>query len=327
MTLERNDGFKLKTPVLLIAFNRPDTTKVVFERIRELQPEKLYVAIDGPRESYPGEELLCSEVEYITKNVDWPCEPKYLIRKQNLGCKLGVSTAISWVLSNEDSVIIIEDDILASKAFFQYTQELLEKYKNHTSIAMVSGNNYTPLHDMESDYLFSKYGHIWGWATWKRAWQNYDVNLSSLKYEDIDKIVDNNFDRKKEKVRFKKRFKNLLERVEKKTINTWDSQYFIYRMQMNYLSIVPKYNLCTNIGQDYSSRTGKHADKDGAHVTSKYPSQESFKIKTHPESIACDLNYDHIHFDRHINKKKPLFKRVLGKMTRVLKSFTRDNKD
>ncbi len=159
-------------PVLLIAFNRPDTTEQVFQKIREVKPLKLYVAIDGPRENKEGEAELIEKVKKIVREVDWECDVKHLFREKNVGCKMGVYGAISWALENEDRIIVIEDDIIAVPSFFYFADELLERYKDDNRIAMISANNYTPLNDT-SDYLFTKYGHIWGWATWKE----YGINL------------------------------------------------------------------------------------------------------------------------------------------------------
>jgi len=159
----------LKSAVLLICFNRPDTTEIVFDSIRKVGPVKLYVAIDGPRIGNPEDAKLCKEVLEITKNVDWECDVQYLVQDKNLGCKLGVTGAITWALTHEDRIIIIEDDIVAVPAFYYFADEMLEKYKYQKNVAAVSANNYTPIEDDQNDYLFSKYGHIWCRATWKRT--------------------------------------------------------------------------------------------------------------------------------------------------------------
>ena len=145
---------KIEAPVLLIAFNRPDTTKIAFESIRQVKPKKLYVAIDGPRSNKQGEVTLCKQVVKITQNVDWECDANYLIRENNLGCKHAVTGAIDWALKNEDRIIVIEDDIVAVPAFFSYAEKLLEKFKDDERIAMISANQYTPI-EMENDYLFT----------------------------------------------------------------------------------------------------------------------------------------------------------------------------
>jgi hypothetical protein len=300
-------------PVLLIAFNRPNTTREVFDSIRKVKPEKMYVAIDGPRVHKDGESDLCKQVIEITKKVDWKCETKYLIRDKNLGCKYGVSGAISWALENEDSVIVIEDDIVPVASFFYFAEELLEKYKNDERIGMISGNNYTPLEHMDVDYTFSQYGgHIWGWAIWKRAWAKFDVEVPSIQKEVDSNLVSMNFVNKKEKTYYKRYFKKLASRIEKKTENTWDSQFRFFLLQKNLLSIVPKVNLCSNIGET-SSRTNSVAKTSDIY----YPSFDNFVLEKHPKTVIRNLEYDTYHFKNHINAQSFLEK-VLYKISMKL---------
>lgn len=171
----------LETPILLIGFNRPDTTKQVFDKIREVQPSKLYVAVDGPRHNKVNEAELVDNVRQIVKQVNWNCNANYLFQENNVGCKHGVTGAISWALENEDRIIVVEDDVVAPPSFFYFAENLLEKYKDDERIAMISGNNYTPLDTLKSDYLFSKYGHIWGGQHGKGRGINLMLNFRICK--------------------------------------------------------------------------------------------------------------------------------------------------
>lgn len=304
-----------KAPVLLIAFNRPETTIKAFESIRAVKPTKLYVAVDGPRADKQGEFELCKQVVEITKQVDWECETNYLVRDKNVGCKYGVSGAISWALENEESVIIIEDDIVPVPSFFYFAEELLEKYKNDERIAMVSGNNYTPIDSMDFDYTFSQYGgHIWGWATWKRVWDKFDVEVPEMQKEVANDLPQMKFNNKQEKRFYKRYFKKLAIRIEKKIDNTWDSQFGFFRNQNNLLSIVPKFNLCSNIGET-SSRTDTVAKSNDFY----YPAHNNFVLEKHPNSVALNFEYDKYHFKNHINAKSFLEK-VIYKINKKLKN-------
>ncbi|SED68106.1 hypothetical protein SAMN04487765_0705 [Tenacibaculum sp. MAR_2010_89] len=307
-------SLNIASPVLLIAFNRPDTTREAFESIRKVKPKKLYVAIDGPRSDKEGEDDLCKEVIEITKKVDWECETKYLIREKNVGCKYGVSKAISWALESEDRVIVIEDDIIPVPSFFAFAEELLEKYKNDDTIAMISGNNYTPIESMDVDYTFSKYGHIWGWATWKRVWDQFDVEVPNLQKAIDSNLSSMDFVDKKEKKNTKKAFKKLSLKIATKTENTWDHQFVFFRFQNNLLSIVPKFNLCSNIGES-SSRTNTIASSNDFY----YPSDNSFVLKKHPNEVTRNLEYDKYHFKKHINGKT-FFEKILYKINKKLKN-------
>ena len=162
---------QLKTPVLFLVFNRLETTKQVFEAIRQAKPTKLYIGADGARLHKVDEvEKTKSVREYILGNIDWQCEVFTLFRDQNLGCKHAVSEAINWFFENEEMGIILEDDVLPDMSFFRYCEELFIKYKDFPEIKMISGNSYFPAEIKNTNsYYFCHYSNILGWASWKQA--------------------------------------------------------------------------------------------------------------------------------------------------------------
>lgn len=171
----------MNTPVLLIIFNRPDTTQKVFEAIREAKPTKLLIAADASRSHKHGEGAKCQQARAITENIDWECEVYRLYSKTNQGCKYGPINAINWAFSLVEEAIILEDDCLPSAAFFQFCDYLLSKFRHDTRIMQIAGTNL--LHEWKSqvqDYHFSYSGCIWGWATWKRAWKYYDPDIKLI---------------------------------------------------------------------------------------------------------------------------------------------------
>ncbi|TVZ22994.1 hypothetical protein JM84_1910 [Dokdonia sp. Hel_I_63] len=300
-----------ETPVLLIAFNRPDTTIKVMETLELVRPKKLYVAIDGPRSGRPEERILVEEVIKITKNISWECEAHYLIREYNVGCKNGVSGAISWVLEKEDRVIIIEDDIIAVPEFFNFAEELLERYKNDERIGMISANNYTPV-SSSSDYLLTNYGHIWGWATWKRVWEKFDVAVPQIYNTLENNLSEMEFASNSEKRYFKKSFSKLATQLKNNSENTWDHQFGFFRLQNKLRSIVPRVNLASNIGEN-SSRDEQNNSKPLEHF---YLSDKKFKLTNHPVSLKWNKAYDKHHFKNHIDKLS-LLQKVKIKLNQI----------
>ena len=129
----------LVTPVLFIAFNRPELTQKVFEKISEAKPNKLYVAIDGPRQKNKLDYEKIQKVYKIFKNINWKCEVFFLKSNINLGCKVAVSKAISWFFKNEDKGIILEDDCVPNSDFFLFCQEMLIRYEDNKKIQMITG--------------------------------------------------------------------------------------------------------------------------------------------------------------------------------------------
>ena len=170
----------MKSPLLFLVFNRPKTTRQVFEAIRAERPTKLYVAADGPRQNRQDEPERCEEVRRVATNVDWPCEVKTRFSDHNFGCKAGVSNGINWFFENEEEGVILEDDILPLPSFFAYCDELLERYRHDDRVAMISGCNLiSSYYKPNESYFFSRIPHIWGWASWRRAWQHFDISMNT----------------------------------------------------------------------------------------------------------------------------------------------------
>ena len=148
---------QFETPILFLIFNRPDTTKQVFERIRELKPKYLYIAADGARENRKNEKEKTELAREIATNIDWKCEHKILFSEKNLGCKIAVSSAIDWFFENVEQGIILEDDCVPNKSFFQFCEELLKKYKHNEEIMQINGTNILGKSKMEASYVSSHY--------------------------------------------------------------------------------------------------------------------------------------------------------------------------
>lgn len=235
----------MNTPILFIIFNRPDTTAKVFEAIRQARPKQLFIAADGPRKNKTGEEKKCLAARSVAAQVDWNCEVQTLYRDTNLGCGLGPANAISWFFSHVDQGIILEDDCLPSPSFFQFCEELLEKYKNDNQVFLISGSNPLQEYKTDTSYIFSKYAGIWGWATWKRAWNNYDFSMSSWSNPDNKQKLKTYFKGNESGDHFIESFEKT---YEGKDVTWWDYQWLYCRVINNSIGIVPSKNLIQNIG-------------------------------------------------------------------------------
>lgn len=248
-----NDTFS--TPILFLIFNRPDLTARVFQRIKEIRPKQLFIAADGPRHNRPTEPSLCLQTRDVVATIDWPCEVFHLYRNDNLGCKIAVSSAISWFFDHVESGIILEDDCLPDPSFFTYCAELLNHYKDHSEIAMIGGSQCIPprlLSHIKESYYFSKYPQIWGWATWRRSWQQYDVTLSKWNGS-LDTF--SNIKNKRCKRHFSKKFDS----VKSGANDTWDYQFVHHCFDSKSLVISPAINLIENIGFDERATHTTHA--------------------------------------------------------------------
>jgi hypothetical protein len=241
----------LLTPVAFLIFNRPDLTKQVFDRIAQAKPKKLLVVADGPR--FPEEEEKCAQTREIVKKVNWDCEVLTNFSENNLGCRKRVSSGLDWVFSEVEEAIILEDDCLPALSFFSFCQSLLEYYRDDERIMHISGNNYLFDDDTQGySYMFSRYPHIWGWASWRRAWKYYDVAISTweqYKKQDILKyIFEDSYEQKY--------WINIFNSMFNDQIDTWDYQWAYACFMQNGLSILPTSNLISNLGFRTDSRLG-----------------------------------------------------------------------
>jgi hypothetical protein len=306
---------QLQTPVVFIVFRRPETTKVVFEEIRKASPTKLFIISDAPRNGIYNDIEKCNVVRNIVENVDWNCVVKRNYAEKNMGCGPRVASGLNWVFNQVESAIILEDDCLPCQAFFRYCEELLKRYWDDTRIMHISGTRWNPEFDIGPySYIFSQYAHIWGWATWKRAWQTYDYKITSWKKirEQIkDYIV---FKSKAEERRWFNNWDKISADPDYKNAWSFQWQYNIY--MNNGLCINPKENLISNIGSE-----GTRSNKDNSKNPYLYKEiDEKYNIAIHPTIIAPNILFDKYHLKNHIEpmlRRRNVFKRIMNKISRI----------
>ncbi len=238
-------GYKVKSPVLFLIFNRPDVTFRVFEQIKKTSPAKLYIAADGPRNNNSNDDELCKEARSVINKIDWICEVKTLFNNDNKGCKMAVSSAISWFFDHEEAGIILEDDCLPANSFFYFCDAMLEKYSVDERISTITGTNLQEGHRWgNASYYFSQFSNIWGWATWKRFWKNYDPFLSKYDEQEVatqlPKIFDDFF--------LREIWLEIFRKIKSNKIDTWDYQLQFLTFFENGFCVTPNVNLVSNIG-------------------------------------------------------------------------------
>ena len=230
-------------PVLFLIFNRPDQTKQVFEQIRKHRPTHLFIAADGPRPGHHTDDQNCQDSRAIIDSIDWDCEVKTRFQEFNIGSKYAVSQAITWFFSFVDRGIIIEDDCLPNDSFFKFTAEMLEVYQKDEQIMMISGCSFQPSPLNTDSYYFSKYAHVWGWATWRRAWKMYHVELDDVPETAFTSVLKSTFPLKRERNRWRYNFNLILTGLD-----AWDYQWMFWIWKNQGLTIIPWQNMISNIG-------------------------------------------------------------------------------
>lgn len=283
----------MNSAVLFIIFNRPALTELAFEKIRKAQPPRLYISIDGPRDGNVDDVQKINSCIKIISKKDWNCELFILKRDSNMGCRLAVSSAIDWFFLNEEMGIIIEDDIIPEDSFFQYCDELLERYKFNNKIGSISGcNPVSGFYEINQSYAFSIFNYIWGWATWRRAWNHYDISMKNypswIQSGGLKNISngDGNFE-----CYWKAVFSDAYAGV----VDTWDAQWAFACWSNGLLAAIPEKNLIDNIGfgADATHTRGSQPN----YLNQSKPSNMNFPMR-HPNLINTTVDLDKIIYKR-----------------------------
>ena len=280
----------MKTAVLFLVFNRPDTTAQVFDAIRKAKPPRLYVAADGPRADRVGEKEKVARVREIATAVDWPCEVKTLFREENLGCKYAVSGGITWFFEHEEQGIILEDDCLPHPDFFMFCETLLDRYATDKRVWVITGDNFqNGVRRGEASYYFSRYNHVWGWASWRRAWQKADMDIrfwlewkTSPAWSEFwpDSVA-------------RKYWEKIFDRMYRAEIDTWDYPWTASVWYHGGLTATPNVNLVSNIGFGPDSTHTAFADSPLAGMATKSISEIRHPAAVEQDAVADRYVFNH----------------------------------
>lgn len=281
-----NTIYALPKPILFLVFNRPSETSKVFDEIRRAKPSKLYISCDGPRpEKGNDEKELVDQVRKICNNIDWECIVKLLYHESNLGCKKAVSEGINWFFDNEEMGIILEDDCLPSPDFFYFCNYLLDIYKDDLRVMHIGGTN--PIQNKSINYkysyYFSLYNRIWGWASWRRAWKFYDVEMKSW-----PEVRDSGILSKLLGPKSYSFYQKTFDAVYYNSIDTWDYQWFYSRLLQG-LAVIPTVNLISNIG--FINNNATHTFSSNSPLANLPVCSVKLPI-THPPFMLPDYRLD-----------------------------------
>ena len=314
---------KLDVPVALIFFNRPETLKKVFQKVKEARPSKLFLIQDGARADNEFDIDKVKQCRDIVNDIDWECEVYKNYSDINLGCGVRPYTGISWVFEHVDRAIILEDDCIPAHSFFQFCEEMLEKYENDSRIGIISGLNYFGNYDFGGySYGFVKSGAIWGWATWKNRWDKYDFYLKKIDEEYVRKNIELDITPRFAAKKRLATWESAKQELDKnKRVSYWDYQWGFTRHLNSWLSIVPKYNQITNIGIGTGSTHSGNNIKLLPRKIAKFFFMDVKELEfplNHPDFVLSDRSYDAEYYKIIYPN---IFVGFLRKISRVFKEF------
>jgi hypothetical protein len=293
-------------PIVLIIYKRSINFDLIIKSLRTIRPTKIYIIADGPA---PGHEQECHDTRVkLEKLVNWPCTIQKNYAEKNLGLKKRFSSGIDWVFEHEDRAIFIEDDCIPDPSFFRFCDELLEKFKDNDQVMTISGDNFQfGKLKIDESYYFSRYPHVWGWATWKRAWSKYDQDMQDWPINKKNNWLVDVLTSRLSALNWS----YIFDRMYQNKINTWDYQLTYMSLKNKGLNIIPSVNLVSNHGYDNAATHTKRKSKvmDMATDTMKFPLVHPSKLEWNDQA---DKNTDRTVFLNPISMLSLVIKSILG---------------
>lgn len=305
------ESFTLTTPVAFIIFNRPETTIKVFEQIRLAKPKQLYIIADGARNSRPEEpDRVLAARAIVEQGVDWDCEVITNYAPKNMGCRNRVASGLQWLFEQVEDAIILEDDCVPHSTFFRYCQELLEYYRHDERVGVISGANFRcKREDDRHSYFFSRYHPITGWASWRRVWKYYDLEMKTFPHLRDSGLLAEMIGEPHLVKYWTKIFQSAYEGKE----TTWDYQLTFAVWTQAMLSVIPNHNQITNIG--FGGEATHIAEAD--HPTANVPVEAMPFPLQHPPYMVREMTFDRYIWDKLLRWTLPYrVKRKLQHLTK-----------
>lgn len=308
---------QVNVPILYIAFARPEYARQSFDAIKAVKPKKLYFYSNKGRKDNTDEIERNNIVRSLIKEVDWECDLRTWLRDESVDVYTSLLGAINWLFDNEEMGVILEEDCVASPAFFDFAEQMLYKYHDDQRIWMVSGSNYIERYNPHGhDYLFSHNMLIYGWASWRNRWEK--VNWNNINFQEManEGVFEAVFDSEEQRKFHLKRILKQQDFIQR--THCWDFIFTTTGRSLGSLSVIPSHNLIKNVGIKGAHTNTKDKSIVYNEITFK---KDEYIIKNEPKFVLADVLWDEKLFQElHI---KPYS--IKNKIRRFLDSFINKN--
>ncbi len=241
------------------------------------------IAGDGPRRATAGDAERVEQTRKIIQQIDWDCNLQARFANENIGCRNHMARAIDWGFDEHERLIILEDDCVPSDSFFSYCEEMLERYSDEPRVMTIGGINHVQS-PLSADYRFSKYPLIWGWASWRRAWRHYDLEMKAWQsLEHRNRVLDQ-FTEGSDEWNY---WNWIFTEQAAGRIDTWDYSWTFASWLNSGLTILPRENLVSNTG---FGENATHTMDAASPMGNLQPHE--MKLNHHPDRIERDTEWD-----------------------------------
>ncbi len=286
----------LRVPVVLLAYNRPDLTERVLERVLEARPALLLIVADGPKES-DEDRRRCRATQALFDAIPSTIEQRRCVAPANLGCKRRVASGLEWAFSQVEAALILEDDVLPEPDFFAFCETMLDRFRHEEDVLSITSLGFDVPPSGEDSYFFSRYPNPWGWATWRRAWQHYSEDMRDWSRVRKPRAIRRLFSDEDEQ----SYWRYIFDRQARGEIDSWAYHWFYSSFRRGGLHVRPHGNLVRNLGFREDATHTRDPEHQNALLT---PTAISTPLR-HPGLIRRDEECDRRLYRRAFHKEVP----------------------
>jgi Glycosyl transferase family 2 len=246
-------------PVALFVYNRPEHTRRTLNYLQKnllAEESRLFIFSDGPKTD--ADQVKVEQVRQLAKEATGFKSVKLITRKENLGLANSIISGVTQLVNEYGKIIVFEDDLLSSPYTLQYFNESLNRYVNEEKVMHIGAYMYNLADKKLPQSFFYRAASSWGWATWARAWKDFEP--------DIDKLI-GQFDKQKIQqfsIEGHMNFWKQMQEFKTGKNNSWAIRWYASIFLKNGVTLNPSRSLINNIGHDGS---GVHSNiEDIYHV-------------------------------------------------------------
>lgn len=269
-------------PIALFVYNRPEHTRRTLNYLQKnllADESRLFIFSDAPKTT--ADKIKVDEVRELINEVDGFKSVKVILRKENLGLANSIISGVTQLVNEYGKVIVFEDDLLSSTHTLEYFNEGLDRYAKEEKVMHIGAYMYELADKSLPETFFFRAATSWGWATWARAWKDFE--------EDVDVLL-NQFNRQKAdqfSINGTMNFWKQLIGFKAGKNNSWAIRWYASIFLKGGLTLNPSYSLIQNIGNDGSGTHSVKEDMYQVRIAKTAIKQFPVEIKENAQAYAA----------------------------------------
>lgn len=299
---------KKLAPIALFVYNRPDHARRTIDALKQnalAQDSDLFVFSDAPKNA--AAERAVAEVRKYIGEVSGFKSVTLVERSTNFGLAKSVIDGVGSICNEYGTVIVLEDDLLTTPYFLQYMNDALCEYESSEEVISIHGYIYPTGYELPETF-FLRGADCWGWATWKRGWDQFQPDAEKLLAALLEKKLGRAFD-----FGGNNDYMGMLRDQISGRVNSWAIRWYASAFLANRLTLYPGVSLVQNIGNDDSGTHSEATDQFKVELSNREPQVGGIAIEQSELAWQAVAAYFKLH-------RRPLWRRIGAKIKKVLKN-------